>query len=151
MVPSAEGEQHCFDSVAEMPQTPADFATAGWKLAAKGCILPQVGDVPVKNTFIDDLPDDLPEEDLPILRATSAPELVGQGQMARDPRDALIKKLQRENADLKKRAGLDTASDNSGTSFEYTPFHIPAAPHSGVDSVGSPLQEVLQCVVPGSP
>merc|ERR1719327_2525450 len=54
-----------------MPQIPKG------KMAAKGWTLPQLGHVPVKNTFIEDLPEDLPEEDPVILRATSAPTLVG--------------------------------------------------------------------------
>jgi len=71
MPPSVEAQLQWIDSVAEMPQTPAG------KIFTKGWTLPQVGNVPVKNTFIDDLPEDLPEEDHAIPRTTSAPALIG--------------------------------------------------------------------------
>jgi len=79
----AEFEQQSGSSAAERHQILAKKIAA--KLAAKGLNLPREAYVPVKSTFIDALPEYLPDEQPPITRAASAPMVIGLRPMLLSP------------------------------------------------------------------
>lgn len=114
----AELEQQSGSSAAETHQILAQ------KIAAKGLNLPREAYVPVKNTFIDALPEDLPDDQLPpVTRAASAPMVIGSRPMLPSPEYLL-----REPGIPLPQPGRELANIFGLRPMLFAPEHLPREP-----------------------
>jgi len=131
----AEFEQQSGSSAAERHQILAKKIAA--KLAAKGLNLPREAYVPVKSTFIDALPEYLPDEHPPITRAASAPMVIGLRPML-----LLPEHLPREPGIPLPQPGLELAHVFGLRPMLLSPEHLPREPRIPVPPPGLELVDI---------
>lgn len=130
----AEFEQQNGSSAAERHQILAQ------QLTAKGFNLPREAYVPVKNTFIDALPEDLPDDQPPpVTRAASAPMVIGLRPALLSPEH-----LPREPGIPLPQPGLELANIFGLRTMVFSPEHLPREPRIPLPPSGLELVDISE-------